>query len=196
MDRGGATTGDTSCLSLETALGGYSSTSRLTRCITVMTTGRMGRFHTPFGTVAFSHDDRIAAEVRAGTVDSGRPPQVSEPRAAREWLPKCYVAEIPEMPLSNLTLLNHRNMKMTATLETKCCMQHFGVSARRGASTPPKRENRHPIPPKGIVFHDRAHQNCQPDDIGNRKEQTKQRDHGRCLSISTRAFQLFLMEAE
>ena len=46
------------------------------------------------------------------------------------------------------------------------------------------------------VFHDRALQNCQPDDIGNRKEQTKQRDHGHCLSISTRAFQLFLMEAE
>ena len=88
VDRAGAATGDTSCLSLETALGGYSNTSRLTRCITVMTTGRMGRFHTPFGTVAFSHDDRIAAEVRAGTVDSGRPPQEGEPRAAHEWLPK------------------------------------------------------------------------------------------------------------
>ena len=118
MDRAGAATGDTSCLSLETALGGYSSTSRLTRCITVMTTCRMGRSHTPFGTVAFSHDDRIAAEVRAGTVDSGRPPQEGEPRAVREWLPKCYVAEIPEMPLSNLTLLNHPNMKMTATFES------------------------------------------------------------------------------
>ena len=47
--------GATSYLSLESALGHYSIISQQTiACATVMTTGRKGRFRTPYGTVAFT----------------------------------------------------------------------------------------------------------------------------------------------
>ena len=78
--------GEASYLSLETALGEYGIISQQTWSITVMTTGRKGRFRTPFGTVAFTHTDRSRAEIREGTVGLGRPLRVAKPRMALEDL--------------------------------------------------------------------------------------------------------------
>ena len=78
--------GKANYLSLETALGEYSIISQQTWSITVMTTGRRGRFRTPFGTVAFTHTDRSRAEIRECTVDLGRPLRVAKPRVALEDL--------------------------------------------------------------------------------------------------------------
>ncbi len=73
-------------LSLQTALSRYSVISQMTWTITVMTTGRKGRFHTPFGTIAFTHTERSAGEIEAGTVDVGQPLRWAKPFTALEDL--------------------------------------------------------------------------------------------------------------
>ena len=73
-------------LSLLTALNHYSLISQMTWSITVMTTGRKGRFDTPFGTIAFTHTERSAGEIEAGTVDVGQPLRWARPFTALEDL--------------------------------------------------------------------------------------------------------------
>ena len=77
----------TSYLSLETALGDYSIISQQTiACVTVMTTGRKGRFNTPYGTIAFTHTRRSVGEILDRTADVGRPLRMAHPRLALEDL--------------------------------------------------------------------------------------------------------------
>ena len=79
--------GATSYLSLESAIGHYSIISQQTiACATVMTTGRKGRFRTPYGTVAFTHTSRSVGEILDRTVDDGRPLRLAHPRLALEDL--------------------------------------------------------------------------------------------------------------
>lgn len=79
--------GATSYLSLESALGNYSIISQQTiACVTVMTTGRKGRFRTPYGMVAFTHTNRSVSEILDRTVDDGRPLRLAHPRLALEDL--------------------------------------------------------------------------------------------------------------
>ena len=79
--------GEFSYLSLETALGEYGIISQQTvNTITVMTTGRKGRFHTPWGAVSFCHTARAVSEILDGTVDAGRPLRLARPQFAHEDL--------------------------------------------------------------------------------------------------------------
>ena len=81
---------DTSYLNLETALGDSSIISQLTLSFSVMTTGRMLRFHTSFSAIAFTHTDRAAAEIRSGTVDPDRSLRVAKPCMAPENLHRTH----------------------------------------------------------------------------------------------------------
>ena len=79
--------GRASYLSLETVLGFYGVISRQTlTAITVMTTGRKGRFRTPWGTIQFTHTERSSEGILNGTVDVGRPLRWAKPRTALEDL--------------------------------------------------------------------------------------------------------------
>ncbi len=76
-----------SYVSLETALSEYSIISQQTiACVTVMTTGRKGRFDTRYGTVSFTHTTRPVREILTHTVDVGRPLRLAYPRLALEDL--------------------------------------------------------------------------------------------------------------
>ena len=79
--------GTYSYVSLETALGDYSIVFQQTiACITVMTTGRKGRFETPYGSIEFRHAARHISKILDGTVDVGRPLRLARPRLALEDL--------------------------------------------------------------------------------------------------------------
>ena len=51
-----------------------------------MTTGRKGRFRTPWGTIHFTHTERSSEGILDGTVDVGRPLRWAKPRTALEDL--------------------------------------------------------------------------------------------------------------
>ena len=79
--------GEASYLSLETVLGIYSLISQQTLSnITLMTTGRKGRFSTPWGGIHFTHTTRPVDEIKALTVDVGDPIRWAKPRTALEDL--------------------------------------------------------------------------------------------------------------
>ncbi len=79
--------GRASYLSLETVLGFYGVISQQTpSVIMVMTTGRKGRFCTPWGTFHFTHTERSSEEILDGTMDIGRPLRWATPRTALEDL--------------------------------------------------------------------------------------------------------------
>ena len=79
--------GQENYLSLETALGIYSLISQQTLGnITVVTTGRKGRFSTPWGGIRFTRTTRSVDEIRALTVDVGNPIRWAKPRTALEDL--------------------------------------------------------------------------------------------------------------
>ena len=75
--------GFVSYVSLETALCNYSIISQQTiGNLTVMTTGRKGRFYTPYGAIAFTHTKRSVAEILDRTADVGHPLRMAHPRLA------------------------------------------------------------------------------------------------------------------
>lgn len=66
--------GEFSYVSLESALSEYGVISQIpAACLTVMTTGRKGRYGTPYGDIEFTHTKRPAAAILAGVRDVGRP---------------------------------------------------------------------------------------------------------------------------
>ncbi|MCY4461237.1 MAG: type IV toxin-antitoxin system AbiEi family antitoxin domain-containing protein [Albidovulum sp.] len=72
-----------SFVSLECALSEWGVISQIPQGhLTVMTTGRRGVFQTPFGTIEFTHTQRRVPEIRAGTVDVGRPLRLATAKAA------------------------------------------------------------------------------------------------------------------
>ena len=79
--------GATSYVSLATALAAYSLISQQTvGNITVMTTGRKGRFATPWGGIFLTHTKRLPEEIQALTVDRRQPLRWARPRTALEDL--------------------------------------------------------------------------------------------------------------
>ena len=79
--------GETSYVSLATALAAYSLMSQQTMGnITVMTTGRKGRFATPWGGIFLTHTSRSPAEIEDLTVDRRQPLRWARPRTALEDL--------------------------------------------------------------------------------------------------------------
>lgn len=99
--------GEASYLSLATALGEYSIISQQTiGAITVMTTGRKGRFRTPWRTIMFTHTVRSRAEIREGTVDLGRPLWVAKPRMALEDLRRTrHNLELVDLDVEEMELI-------------------------------------------------------------------------------------------
>ena len=65
--------GEYSYVSLESALSEYGVMSQIPMVLTVMTTGRRGRYDTPYGTIEFTHTKRHLRDENDGTVDVGRP---------------------------------------------------------------------------------------------------------------------------
>lgn len=65
---------DISYISLESALSEYGVISQIPiDRITLMTTGREGEFHTPYGVIEFVHTARSPSDVREGSVVTDRP---------------------------------------------------------------------------------------------------------------------------
>ncbi len=75
--------GEYSYLSLESALSEYGVISQIPMDrITVMTTGRKGEYTTPFGTIEFTHTQRMPADIVNNTVLVGRPLRMATQQAA------------------------------------------------------------------------------------------------------------------
>lgn len=71
-----------SYVSLESALSEYGVISQIPMVLTVMTTGRRGRYDTPYGTIEFTHTKRDIQDENDGTVDVGRPLRLATKQAA------------------------------------------------------------------------------------------------------------------
>ena len=111
--------GKTSYLSLETALGEYSIISQLTYSITVMTTGRKGRFRTHWGGIHFTHTKRSRAGILDGTVDLGRPLRLAKPRTALEDLRRTRRnIELVDLDLEELEMIE-MEMKLPPPTEAE-----------------------------------------------------------------------------
>lgn len=66
--------GEYSYISLESALSEYGAISQIPiDRLTVMTTGRLGTYHTPWGTIEFTHTKRAASDIVARTHKTERP---------------------------------------------------------------------------------------------------------------------------
>lgn len=100
---------EVSYVSLETALAAYSIISQQTLDnITVMTTGRKGRFCTPWGCINFTHTARSASEIWEATVDDGRPLRRAKPRTALEDLKRVHrCLELVDLDQEELELIEH-----------------------------------------------------------------------------------------
>ena len=90
--RGGATLeeiavtmrrGEYSYLSLESALSEYGIISQIPLGrITVMTTGRGGEYHTPFGVIEFTHTKRPLGAILDGMLERGSPLRIAKKETA------------------------------------------------------------------------------------------------------------------
>lgn len=66
--------GEYNYISLESALSEYGAISQIPiDRLTVMTTGRLGIYHTPWGTIEFTHTKRAASDIVARTHKTERP---------------------------------------------------------------------------------------------------------------------------
>ena len=66
-------------ISLESALSIYGAISQIPLGrLTVMTTGRVGEFSTPFGTIEFTHTKRPISQIMNSTRDIGRPLRLAD----------------------------------------------------------------------------------------------------------------------
>ena len=74
--------GHHSYVSLESALSEYGVISQIPMRLTLMTTGRRGKYSTPFGVIEFTHTARSVLDVIDGTVDIGRPLRMATKQTA------------------------------------------------------------------------------------------------------------------
>ena len=75
--------GNYSYTSLESALSEYGAISQIpVDRLTAMTTGRKGVYHTPWGTIEFTHTKRSPADILDNTRDAGRPLRMATSKAA------------------------------------------------------------------------------------------------------------------
>ena len=69
-------------VSLESALSEYGVISQIPMRLTVMTTGRRGTFHTPYGTIEFTHTARHWLDVLDGTLETKTPLRMATKQTA------------------------------------------------------------------------------------------------------------------
>jgi predicted transcriptional regulator of viral defense system len=70
-------------ISLESALSEYGAISQIPiDRLTVMTTGRKGEYHTPYGVIEFTHTKRNVRTIIASVVQRDRPLRLATPQAA------------------------------------------------------------------------------------------------------------------
>ncbi len=70
-------------ISLESALSEWGVISQVPiDRLTVMTTGRKGEYHTPYGVIEFTHTQRSVMDILASFVDRGRPLPIATKQAA------------------------------------------------------------------------------------------------------------------
>lgn len=75
--------GEYNYISLESALSEYGVISQIPLGrITVMTTGRSGEYHTPYGTIEFTHTKRQVADIMPHLRQTGRPLRIASKAAA------------------------------------------------------------------------------------------------------------------
>ena len=75
--------GEYNYISLESALSEYGAISQIPiDRLTVMTTGRLGTYHTPWGTIEFTHTKRAVSDILAGTLKTDRPLRMATARTA------------------------------------------------------------------------------------------------------------------
>ena len=75
--------GDYNYVSLESALSEYGAISQIpVDRLTVMTTGRKGKYKTPYGTIEFTHTKRKLRDILESMKDVGRPLRLANPMAA------------------------------------------------------------------------------------------------------------------
>lgn len=75
--------GEYNYVSLESALSEYGAISQIpVDRLTVMTTGRKGEYHTPYGTIEFIHTKRSVGDLLPRMVDVHRPLRMATPQAA------------------------------------------------------------------------------------------------------------------
>ena len=75
--------GEYNYVSLESALSEYGAISQIpVDRLTVMTTGRSGRYSTTYGFIEFTHTKRRPGEVLHGVRDRGRPLKIATPATA------------------------------------------------------------------------------------------------------------------
>lgn len=75
--------GEYNYLSLESALSEYGMISQIPiDRLTVMTTGRKGIYHTPWGTIELTHTKRAVSEIVKSLRETGRPLRIAMPQAA------------------------------------------------------------------------------------------------------------------
>ncbi|WP_318387590.1 type IV toxin-antitoxin system AbiEi family antitoxin [Enterobacter sp.] len=75
--------GEYNYVSLESALSEYGVISQIPiDRLTVMTTGRKGTYHTPFGTIEFTHTKRQQQDILAAVVQTNRPLKIATPECA------------------------------------------------------------------------------------------------------------------
>lgn len=74
--------GEYNYVSLESALSEYGVLSQVPMRLTVMTTGRGGVYHTPLGTIEFTHTKRNRMTLPDDMVDVGRPLKLAKKMAA------------------------------------------------------------------------------------------------------------------
>ena len=75
--------GEYNYISLESALSEYGAISQIPLDrLTVMTSGRMGTYHTPWGTIEFTHTKRAASDIIANTHKTTHPLRRAIPHTA------------------------------------------------------------------------------------------------------------------
>ncbi len=74
--------GEINYISLESALSEYGVISQIPMRLTVMTTGRRGEYHTPFGVIEFTHTARGMLDLIDGIVETGRPLKMASKQTA------------------------------------------------------------------------------------------------------------------
>ncbi|MGL4860068.1 MAG: type IV toxin-antitoxin system AbiEi family antitoxin [Enterobacteriaceae bacterium] len=75
--------GEYNYVSLESALSEYGAISQIpVDRLTIMTTGRRGEYHTPFGTIEFTHTNRPVSDIIQHINNIGRPLRIASKQAA------------------------------------------------------------------------------------------------------------------
>jgi uncharacterized protein YjiS (DUF1127 family) len=118
-----------SYISAESALSEHGAISQIpVGLITVMTTGRSGRFDTPFGAIEFSHTSRAPEDIFEGTIETERPLRLAKPLTAWRDLQRMgrnlhmvSMSDLEEIgvPKDEIAAGRQRNVSLSASRQTR-----------------------------------------------------------------------------